>query len=63
MVTAPRETYVFEDSLYALETAAAAGYHTVGVFDAAGEADQEGLREKSEIYITNLGEFIDRADF
>ena len=63
MGTAPRETYVFEDSLYALETAAAAGYHTVGVFDAAGEADQEGLREKSEIYITNLGEFIDRADF
>ena len=63
MGTVPCETYVFEDSLYALETAAAAGYHTVGVFDAAGEADQEGLRVKAEIYIKSLGEFVDRANF
>ena len=62
MGTAPCETYVFEDSLYALETAAGAGYHTVGVFDATGEADQKGLRDKSEIYIKSLGEFVDRAD-
>ena len=63
MGTVHCETYVFEDSLYALETAAAAGYHTVGVFDAAGEADQEGLRVKAEIYIKSLGEFVDRANF
>ena len=62
MGTVPSETYVFEDSLYALETAAGAGYHTVGVFDAAGEADQEGLRVKAEIYIKSLGEFVDRAN-
>lgn len=34
--TRPAETLVFEDSLYALKTAAAAGYRTVGVFDASG---------------------------
>ena len=57
MGTAADETYVFEDSLYALRTAAAAGYHTVGVCDAKGEADQEGLRESSDLYIKELKDF------
>jgi HAD superfamily hydrolase (TIGR01509 family) len=56
MGTAPGETCVFEDSLYALRTAAAAGYHTVGVFDSKGESDQEGLRGSAEIYIHELCE-------
>lgn len=56
MGTAPGETCVFEDSLYALRTAAAAGYHTVGVYDSKGESDQEGLRESAEIYIHELCE-------
>ena len=56
MGTAPGETCVFEDSLYALRTAAAAGYHTVGVYDSKGESDQEGLRGSAEIYIHELCE-------
>lgn len=56
MRTAPGETCVFEDSLYALRTAAAAGYHTVGVYDSKGESDQEGLRGSAEIYIHELCE-------
>ena len=56
MGTAPGETCVFEDSLYALRTAAAAGYHTVGVFDSKGESDQEGLRGSAEIYLPDLCE-------
>ena len=55
--TAPAETLVFEDSLYALKTAAAAGYRTVGIFDAAGESDQAGLRESAERYLTDLRRF------
>ena len=55
--TAPAETLVFEDSLYALKTAKAAGYRTVGVFDANGEADQAGLKAAAEVYLTALTEF------
>ena len=55
--TVPAETLVFEDSLYALKTAAAAGYRTVGVFDADGEGDQAGLRGAAEVYLSSLPEF------
>lgn len=55
--TAPAETLVFEDSLYALKTARAAGYCTVGVFDAHGEEDQAGLKAAAEVYLTSLTEF------
>lgn len=47
---------VFEDSLYALRTAARAGYRTVGVFDKNGEPDQRGLEESADSYVTNLRE-------
>ena len=55
--TAPAETLVFEESLYALKTAKAAGYRTVGVLDAHGETDQAGLKEAAEVYLTSLTEF------
>ena len=56
MGTKPEETLVFEDSLYALKTAAAAGYRTAGVADCQGEPDQAGLAEAADLYITELGE-------
>ena len=59
MHTAPEETMVFEDSLYALKTAAAAGYHTIGVADCKGEPDQDGLRETADIYISELREAVE----
>ena len=55
--TRPAETLVFEDSLYALKTAAAAGYRTVGVFDASGEADQAGLSAAADAYLMDLTDF------
>ena len=55
--TAPAETLVFEDSLYALKTAAAAGFPTVGVFDANGETDQAGLRATATVYLADLTAF------
>ena len=54
--TAPCETVVFEDSLYALQTAKAAGFITVGVYDANGEADQPGLKKAADLYVKCLGE-------
>jgi len=55
--TAPAETLVFEDSLYALKTAKTADFRTVGVLDAHGETDQAGLKEAAEVYLTSLTEF------
>ena len=54
--TAPAETLVFEDSLYALKTAKEAGYVTVGVFDAYGEHDQAGLEATASIYLKCLSD-------
>ena len=55
MGTEPEKTLVFEDSLYALRTAASAGYRTAGVADRRGEPDQEGLRRAADIYISDPG--------
>ena len=49
---------VVEDSLYALKTAAKAGYHTAGVFDEKGEPDQKGLKDSAEIYIRSIRELM-----
>ena len=57
--TEPYETLVFEDSLYALQTAKEAGYRTVGIFDAAGESDQTGMKASSEVYLRDLSEFME----
>ena len=53
---AKEQVCVFEDSLYALKTAARAGYRTIGVFDKNGEPNQRGLEESAEVYVLNLKE-------
>ena len=53
---APAETLVFEDSLYALKTAKAAGFYTIGVYDADGETDQAGLQKAADLYVRDLHE-------
>ena len=58
--SAPGETTVFEDSLYALKTAKAAGFYTVGVYDADGESDQAGLKAAADLYVKELGEAAGR---
>ena len=55
---APAETLVFEDSLYALKTAKAAGFYTVGVYDADGETDQAGLQMAADLYVRDLHEAV-----
>ncbi len=60
----PGEVVVFEDSLYALQTAKAAGYRTVGVFDAEGEKNQETLRREADVYLARaeFAEFAERFE-
>ena len=48
--TADDKTWVFEDSLTALTTAAGAGMNTVGIYDACNP-DQNGVKAISKIYI------------
>lgn len=52
------ETWVFEDSVLALETAHKAGFHTVGIYDCHNH-DPERVRALSTLYIAK-GEGLDR---
>lgn len=56
--TKPEETLVFEDSLYALDTAKSVGFLTVGIYDALGEADQEGLKRACDLYLKQIEDFF-----
>ena len=55
--TKPEETLVFEDSLYALKTAKNAGFRAIGVYDADGETNQEGVCQTGEFYLHTLNDF------
>ena len=54
--TAPPETLVLEDSLYALKTARAAGFRTVGILDPLGEPDQQALRSEAHCCLSSLSD-------
>lgn len=54
----PEETLVFEDSLYALETAKKVGYRTIGVYDADGESRQDVLKETADVYCTDFMQLL-----
>lgn len=60
--TAPAQTLVFEDSLYALQTAKAAGFAAIGVYDANGERDQAALCAAADVYVRELGELVRGAE-
>ena len=53
----PEEILVFEDALYAIRTAAKAGFVTVGVEDPYNAPDKEAIRETADYYIEELAEF------
>lgn len=48
----PREqTVVFEDALYAMQTAKRAGFPVAAVYDASSQADQEQIRQLADVYM------------
>ena len=48
------ETYVFEDVLYAIQTAKKAGFHTVGIYDQYSARDTEKIKLEAEFYIESM---------
>ncbi|MCR4649845.1 MAG: HAD family phosphatase [Lachnospiraceae bacterium] len=58
MGTKPEETFVLEDSLYALKTAKNAGYVSIGIFDSKGESNQDELSKTADLYLTDLKDFL-----
>lgn len=51
-----KDTWVFEDALYAAKTAKAAGFTVVGVHDLSAQHHQEELKAISDYYIESLTE-------
>ena len=54
--TDKEKTYVFEDALYAIETANKAGYKIVGVNDVSEKADPETVKALCDYYINDYSE-------
>ncbi|MBQ3915441.1 MAG: HAD family hydrolase, partial [Ruminococcus sp.] len=54
--SAPGETLVIEDSLHCIETAAAAGFLTAGVYDDASAGDAEAIRRLADYYFNDLSD-------
>lgn len=48
------ETYVFEDVLYAIQTAKKAGFHTVGIYDQYSARDTEKIKLEAEFYLESM---------
>ena len=60
--TAKNETYVFEDSLFALKTAKADGFTTVGVYD-RHENRQDNLKNLADYYIDDFSQIKKQNNF
>lgn len=50
-------TWVFEDALYAIKTAKAAGFRTVGLYDESSQKEQEEIKETADVYLQKMKEF------
>jgi len=57
MRTLPKDTWVFEDALYAIQTAKNAGFRTVGVYDASSIVNLDEIKKISDIYLKKLDNF------
>ena len=51
-----KDTVVFEDALFAIRTAKAAGFRVAGVYDKVSQSDQEEIRRLSDYYIQSYEE-------
>ena len=50
------EAMFFDDNIGALQTAKAAGMHTVGVYDPTGEDFMQQMKETADLYINSFEE-------
>lgn len=56
MAATPAETWVFEDSIYALKTAKAAGFKTLGMYDRDAAGTFEQLSDVADIAVRSFEE-------
>ena len=45
---------MFEDALYAIKTAKAAGFYTVGLYDETSRNDQEAIAGLADCYVREI---------
>lgn len=57
MGTEPSETLVFEDALYAIQTAKRAGFKTIGVYDDSARDNLEDIKAACDIFLNKLDDF------
>ena len=55
--TLPEDTWVVEDGLYAMKTAAAAGFCVLGVYDESSREDWKEIRKTADLALENLNGF------
>lgn len=56
--TCKENTYVFEDSFYAIKTAKEAGFKVVAVYDEASKKETNLIKEKADIYVLSMKELL-----
>lgn len=57
MGTAPEDTWVFEDVLYAIRTAKRAGYRVAAIYDRSSEKEQGQIQKESDVYLRTWTDF------
>ena len=60
MHTQPEETLVFEDAYHAVQTAKAAGFLTIALYDRSSEAQEREIRRISDGYFRTMEDFNER---
>lgn len=58
MSAAPHDTAVFEDSVHAAESAAAAGFFTVGIYDGKYNNEFEEMKRTADMTVKSFGELM-----
>lgn len=60
--TKPEDTWVFEDGLYAIKTAAAAGFRTVAVYDSVSDDDFAEMSKLADVSIRSFDELLEKEE-
>lgn len=53
----PNEVFVFDDGLFALETASKSGFKTVGIYDDSNKSETQKIKKVCDIYIEDFCDF------
>lgn len=60
--TDKESTYIFEDILFAMQTAKKAGYNVAGIYDRFSHKDMDNIKDLADIYFMSYSEMRDYFD-